>query len=447
MNYKKFLGAASAALMIVIVILMLAPGALARKASTKRCTPFSIVARTDPIFPYAGLIFDPAGNLYGTTVYDTSGRGRWGCYASCGIVYKLTPKPDGSWTEETLHLFGSDWLDGYQPHAALVSDTAGNLYGTTRYGGGGWDRCADTFTDGCGVVFKLAPHSDGTWTESVLYAFCPDMYCLDGQDPAGLIFDHDGNLYGTTTHGGAYWWGAVFKLTPQANGSWTESLLHSFTSGEDGGIPDAGLILDQAGNLYGTTTGGGTYGYGTVFRLTPSQDGSWTESVLHSFTGGEDGGIPYAGLILDQAGNLYGTTGQGGNLKHCNGIGCGVVFTLTPNANGSWTENVLHRFCAITNCRDGTGPQGTLTLDAAGNLYGTTVSGGLSGYGVVFKLARNTNGVWRETVLKHFPGGNPGMFPYAGLIFDGAGNLYGTTAGEWRNGVGWVGGTVFEITP
>jgi len=271
---------------------------------------------------------------------------------------------------------------------------------------------------------------------------------------SGLVFDTAGNLYGTTAAGGAYGYGVVFKLAPNSDGSWTESVLHSFTGGADGAYPFAGPIFDTAGNLYGTTSGGGsgscsnayTQGCGVVFELTPNLDGSWTESVLHSFTGGVDGAQPEARLTFDAAGNLYGTTDAGGvQSGPCGNStysgGCGVAFKLTPNSDGRWTESLLHGF---TGGWDGGTEIGPLTFDAEGNLYGTA-QGGKYGQGVVFRLTP-VAGTWKETVLHAFPyqgtdGADP--FSFTGLVFDAAGNLYGTTF--WIPTFG--GGSVFKLTP
>jgi uncharacterized repeat protein (TIGR03803 family) len=396
--------------------------------------------------PYAGVIFDAAGNLYGTTY----GGGIHGG----GTVFKLKPNSDGSWTESVLHSFCSlkGCADGQSLFAGLIFDAAGNLYGTTLYGGD-FTNCGA----GCGMVFKLKPNSDGSWTKSVLYTFTGSP---DGAYAGGLlIFDAAGNLYGTTDAGGIHGGGTVFKLKPNSDGSWTESVLYSFCSVKncaDGGIPFGGLIFDAGGNLYGTTTGGGDVtcnsgnGCGTVFELTQNLDGSWTESVLHSFTGGADGAGPeFGSLIFDAAGNLYGTTAEGGGSTNCSGYvgGCGTVFKLRPNSDGSWTESVLHRF---TN-HPAAAPAAGLIFDAVGNLYGTTVGGGSfggkcgdRGCGVVFELTPNSNGTWNYSVLQIFFG-KPARLPLDSLVLDKAGNLYGTTyacgGGEYCQGV------VFEVTP
>jgi uncharacterized repeat protein (TIGR03803 family) len=338
----------------------------------------SQAACADGGYPQAGLIMDGAGNLYGTTFYGgTNCPSNFGC----GTVFKLAPNSTG-WTESVLYSFcsQSNCADGATPLAGLIMDSAGNLYGTTFYGGG---NCVGT--DGCGTVFKLAPTSFG-WAESVLYSFCSQSSCVDGRHPeAAVIMDSAGNLYGTTIQGGANCTtglynsgcGTVFKLALTSTG-WTESVLYSFCSQTvcvDGATPLAGLIMDSAGSLYGTTQGGGEnrFYYGTVFKLAPTANG-WTETVLYRFCsqGGDrcaDGEAPQAGLIMDGAGNLYGTTTGGGPQSK------GTVFILTPIA-GNWIESVLHSFCSQSGCADGDGPRAGLTMDGAGNLYGSTVFGG-----------------------------------------------------------------------
>ena len=389
---------------------------------------------TDGINPPADLIFDTAGNLYGTT-YE-------GGDYNYGTVFELTPTAGGGWTEKVLHSFNNNGTDGYYPLAGLIFDAAGNLYGTTWHGG--------TYNElGGGTVFELTPTAGGGWTETVLHSFGNGA---DGIGPeAGLIFDAAKvNLYGTTAGGGSYSVGTVFELTPTAGGGWTETVLYSFNdNGTDGWESLAGLIFDAAGNLYGTTWAGGTYGGGTVFELTPA--GGWTEKVLHSFSWiGTDGFWPYAGLIIDAAGNLYGTTGAGGPS------GWGMVFELTPTAGGGWTEKMLHSF-PYDNGTDGSQPVAGLIFDAVGNLYGTTEYGGTysncyGGCGTVFELTPAAGGGWTETVLHSF-NGTDGREPAAGLIFDAAGNLYGTTyyGGTYGNcsvhNQPAACGTAFELTP
>ncbi len=313
----------------------------------------------DGTTPQAGLIFDAAGNLYGTTV----GGGPTGD----GTVFELSPAGGGNWTEKVLWNFGNG-ADGAEPVAGLIFDAAGNLYGTTSLGG----------TSNSGIVFELMPGAGGTWTEKVLHNFNYN----DGDEPAaGLIFDAAGNLYGTTYEGGLDF-GVVFELSPGAGGSWTEKVLYSF-SGEptDAASPQAGLIFDITGNLYGTTKFGGTSGAGAVFELSPAGGGTWTEKVLWSFGNGADGGSPVAGVIFDATGNLYGTTSAGGTFSDG-----GTLFKLSPagdGGGGTWTEQVLHNF---GNGTDGSSPQAGLVLDGAGNLYGTTYNGGSYGGGTVFRF-------------------------------------------------------------
>ena len=348
------------------------------------------------------------------------------CLPLIGIVLMAMALPTEATSLKVLHEFKGD-PDGANPVAGLTFDTAGNLYGTTTAGGAG-----------LGTVFKLTPSSDGTWTEKVLYRFKGGR---DGANPyAGLIFDGAGNLYGTTANGGSAkcgGCGTVFKLAPNSNGGWTESVLYRFLGGSDGFAP-SGLIFDAAGkNLYGTTVYGGNVcngspGCGIVFKLASNRNGSWTERVLYAFkSNGVDGTQPVAPLTFDIAGNLYGTTSTGGQSETCSS--CGTIFKLTPNSGGSWTESVLYSF---TGLGDGQYPQGELILDTAGNLYGTNIASENNGGGAVFKL--DTNG--GLSVVKH-----PGTYVYAGLVFDPEGNLYGTTVSTGPLGGG--GGVVFKLTP
>jgi uncharacterized repeat protein (TIGR03803 family) len=376
--------------------------------------------------PTAGVVFDRAGNLYGTT--------NWDDYGNPGSVFELKPTSKGFWRESVLYVFNGG--GGTFPQGNLILDQAGNLYGTTIYGG----------AHNSGTVFELSHNPNGSWTETVLHSFAGGD---DGLYPvAGLVFDRAGNLYGTTAEGGTGDEGTVFRLKPNPDGSWMESVLFSFCCG-DGGLPQAGLILDQAGNLYGTTSFGGANGWGVVFKLTPNPGAGWKESVLYSFCAPEscgDGSSPVASLILDASGNLYGTTNYGGNNICSAGRfkkGCGTVFKLTPNPNGTWTESVLYRFRG----RDGKYPVASLVMDGAGNLYGTTMKGGKtscngSRCGVVFELTPSSQVTWKETLLHRFSN-HPGAYPYAGLAFDSSGKLYGTTYGD----DGSTFGSVFEIAP
>jgi uncharacterized repeat protein (TIGR03803 family) len=283
------------------------------------------------------------------------------------------------------------------------------------------------------LVSVLASWAQGTY--KTLYKF--PGYKDESVPTGGLILDQAGNLYGTTRYGGASHAGTVFRLKFNPDESWTESLLYDFSGTTDGDEPEAPLVFDMGGNLYGTTGAGGNPacpgGCGLVFELSPS-GGTWTESVLHSFTG-TDGEYPASGLF-DQQGNLYGTTPAGG------AYGGGTVFKLTPNLGGGWTESVLHSFVLL----DGNSPYAGLIFDQAGNLYGTTTKGGNANLGTVFQLKPKSNGRWTEKVLYNFCSRNhctDGGVPWNGVILDPAGNLYGTTS------VGGGGqlkyGTVFKL--
>jgi uncharacterized repeat protein (TIGR03803 family) len=324
--------------------------------------------------------------------------------------------------------------DGGNLVGGLIFDSSGNLYGMAHYGG----------TYGNGAVFELTPNSDGTWTENTIYSFTGGS---DGGNPYDcVVIDAAGNLYGTANQGGAYGGGTVFTLTPNSDGTWTETTLYSFAGGTDGEYPVAGLTLDTAGNLYGTTNHGGRgecdflggTGCGTVFKLTHNPDGTWTETVLYAFAGGKDGGYPdWSRVVFDAAGDLYGGTRNEG-LPGCD-YGCGTLFELIPNSDGTWSEKVLHRFKQRT---DGGSADGTLIFDSLGNLYGTTLRGGHYDWGVVYKMTLGSNGKWKEHVIHEFRGGEDGGNPYAGVIFDASGNLYGATNGDSGNH-----GTVYKLSP
>jgi uncharacterized repeat protein (TIGR03803 family) len=342
---------------------------------------------------------------------------------------------------KVLWSFGGEPNDGSVPVSNLVSDEPGNLYGTTEFGG----------VNNGGTVFELSPGSEGTWTESVLYNFCTDTsngLCNDGQYPvAGLIFDEAGNLYGTTTYGGAGLCGSscgtVFELSPPASpgGAWTEAVLYSFCAGsnlecQDGSDPADQLIFDTSGNLYGTTSSGGTGngGYGSVFELSPGASG-WTLTTLYDFCMNgharicPDGAMPEAGLAFDKSGNLYGTTELGGAK---NSQGAGTVYELSPGA-GSWTQTVV--LALSPSGRGLTIPMGTVSFDPIGNLY-STASEGFPGGGV-FELRPKTR------TERHFLFDvNNGSGPVAGVIVDSKRRaIYGTTGG----GGSGQGGTVFTI--
>jgi uncharacterized repeat protein (TIGR03803 family) len=408
---------------IVFVILSLVPSA-ATGVTYKVLHSFN---RTKGDLPASGVIFDTSGNLYGTT---NSGGAFDG-----GTVFQLVPDGNGNWTEHVLYSFcaSANCSDGGEPVGGLVFDSAGNLYGTTVRGG----------SQDSGVVFQLTPGAGGKWTENVLYNFCTLQNCADGSYPiATLILDASGNLYGTTTGGGTKSDGTAFELSPAANGTWNEKVLHSFCSSvgcADGNGPYGNLISDSFGNLYGTTIEGGVYSKncpyacGIVFELTPGKNGKWTEQVIHSFRF-SDGAVPFFGLIFDNSGNLYGDAEVGGAHEG------GVVFELSPGAKSLWTETVLHSFYA----REAS-PYSNLAFDQKGNLYGTTLEAGHYMDGILFKLSPNSSGAWTETVLHsfNFEHGGEGSSGVSGVTVDSSGNLYGTTAVGGKNNEG----VIYEITP
>ncbi|MGA7218746.1 MAG: choice-of-anchor tandem repeat GloVer-containing protein [Candidatus Sulfotelmatobacter sp.] len=349
----------------------------------------------------------------------------------------ISGAPAAAQTETVIFSFGSSPNDSYGsfPTSSVTFDSAGNLYSTTPGGG--------SYVEANGTVFELTPSSDGNWTPKVVADFGASL----GHPNGGVIFDGVGNLYGVTTPGGTYNGGVAYELMPQAGGGWTQKLLHQFGQGTDGNVPVGNLVFDSAGNLYGVTVQGGTYGQGTVFELMPQAGGLWAEKVLHSFTNaGADGGEPQAGVILDSAGNLYGTTLYGGINRNRAGY-AGVVFELSPGSGAAWTENILYSF--IQSKFDGAGPAASLIFDTAGNLYGTTTSGGeYRGNGTVFELSPGAGRVWTEKILHSFnDNGTDGFQPYGNLIMDSTGSLYGTTDGGGRYSAGFVGGTVFKVTP
>jgi uncharacterized repeat protein (TIGR03803 family) len=368
----------------------------------------------------ASLIADAAGSLYGTT--DGGGVSGNGC------VFKISRASSG-WEETVIYSFSV--VDGWEPSAALLFDKVGNLYGTTRSGG----------AYGGGVAFELSPSATGEWTETVLHNFGNGE---DGINPLSeLIFDNEGNLYGTTAiSGGQRKGGMVYKLSPSQDG-WTESILYAFpasASGPDGDGPAGGVVIDRDGRLYGNTGYGGAYGHGAAYELVPSSEG-YEERLIHSFDV-YDGEQPSSTLAMDSNGILYGTTSYGGNSPACS-YGCGTVFSLARGAHGKWTENVLLSLSGFADGRIAVGP---VAFDRAGNLYAAAEAEGVHSRGSVFELTPTSSGTWQETVLYsfdfHYRNGWDGMSPYAGVIFD-RGLLFGTTAGGGIH----EDGIVFEIVP
>jgi len=398
---------------------------------------------SDGYLPQAGVILDDAGDVYGTTIYG--GTGTCMDEPACGTVYELSASGHDV-TEKVLYSFQGG-ADGSFPFASLVRDSSGNLYGTTSAGGTG------SCTGGCGTVFELSP-SPGSWQETIIHTFSGGD---DGATPwAPLIFDSAGNLYGTTSAGGTVGNGTVFELS-LSHGVWQETVLYAFSGGAGEGIgPQAPVVFDSAGNLFGTTTYGGNsdgacanFGScGTVFELTPT-DGAWNETILYEFTATNgDGSNPYAAVIVDSSGNLYGTTLQGGEVPCISDyfFGCGTAFELSPS-NGSWAETVIHDFTGTDS--DGATPWAPLVLDSSGNLYGTTELGGSDvcgnyGCGTVFEFFRS-GGTWGENVLLTFTARDGGL-PLAGLTSDGRGDFLGTASKSVSEGK-LAGGLVFGIRP
>lgn len=357
---------------------------------------------TDGVYPVSALIADSAGNLYGTT--------RYGGASNNGVVFELS-KANGSWAETVIYSFAGG-NDGSSPAASLVMDKAGNLYGTTRLGG----------AEGAGVAFELTPNGNA-WQESVLYTFTGGT---DGGSPQAPLTVAGSALIGTAPSGGAGY-GVVFALR-KVNGSWKEEVLYTFKGGNnDGAYPYSSLILDKSENIYGTTESGGPNQAGSVFELQRSGN-TWSEKVLYFFTGNLDGGSVNDGVIFDLAGNLYGTTTSGGKYSS------GTAFELS-SSNGTWSESVLYNF---TGGNDGGFPSDPLVRDGNGNLFGTAFNGGTHGFGTVFQLSPSA-GPWTETVLYNFTGGNDGALPLAGLLIY-KGQLIGTATegGTGNTGVAFA---------
>ncbi len=396
--------------------------------------------------PESMLTMDAAGNLYGTTLVGGTGNNGYGF----GTVFEMV-KQNGGWDFVTLYDFQGDPgnNDGAGPNGRVVFGSNRYLYGTTVAGGGGESNgCADFGYYGCGTVFSLSPPIGGggagaanvgdtasgvdplirkcivncPWIERVL------AHLVNG--PAGVYpfggvaFDASGNIYGTTQLDDGL--GSVYELA-HADSGWTELALQSFT-GSNGGEPYDTLVVDSSGNLYGTAAGGGANGYGLVFELSNTESG-WVETILHSFTN-TDGNHPYGGLIFDSAGNLYGATSSGGS-----GSG-GTVYELSPSGGG-WQFNVLYNLTGSYEW----GPQDSLTMDSAGNLYGTTYKGGTNTAGSVFKLT-HSNGQWVYSELYDFGNNSGGCDPNGGVVLDSENNIYGTTTACGADEAG----TVWELT-
>jgi uncharacterized repeat protein (TIGR03803 family) len=334
--------------------------------------------------------------------------------------------PSGqSWTHTVLYNF-TGGADGGQPYGGVTLDAQGNLYGSAVVGGTG-HACED----GCGVAYKLTK-SGNTWTQTVLHNFTGGN---DGSGPGGrLTLDQNGDLYGMTPTGGAFGLGVIYQLRYQS-GTWKMRVIHTFTGGTDGGTASAGRLLLVAGHLYGVATVGGTYGQGVAFRLGINQAGKWELKTLYAFKGAPDAGFPYGGLVFDGVGNLYGTTYYDG----ANDLG--AVYQLSPGPQGAWTERVLYSFKGGS---DGANSISTLVFDGAGNMYGTTSEGGAAGCGcgTIFKMTRSGN-AWTESVAYRFQGVPDAAFAYNGMVADQAGNFYGATVHGGDDNEG----AIYQFTP
>ena len=388
---------------------------------------------SDGGWPAGPLLADDAQNLYGTTTwngaFDSSCYGWNGGGTDCGTVFKLSPpqQPGGAWSETVLYRF-TGGLDGAQPSGALAMDKAGNLYGTTNFGGG---------LDDNGVAYQLSPpvNPGDPWTETILHIFARN----DGQYPNGVIIDDAGNLFGTTEFGGTCGQtsGNAFELSPPVvpGDPWTEKVIYSFhckgNSDPDGIDPVGHLIQGPAGSFYGVTAYSGK-AQGTVFRISPPAPGhtAWTEKVLYTFQDGPDGAYPSGG-VTQYRGKLYGATTFGGSCTDC-----GTLFELTPplNPNGAWTKQTIYNFAGGT---DGKIPS-EVAFDKQGNLYGITSKGGnvacrsnqMGACGTVYKLSPpvQPGDPWTRTTLHAFVGVQDGMFPSSSVLIGRAGSLFGTTS-------------------
>jgi uncharacterized repeat protein (TIGR03803 family) len=402
---------------LILTLLVIMPVMTRDSLAQTETLLYTFTGGSDGGVPYAGLATDKAGNLYGTT--ELGGHQSCGNpFGQCGVVFELIPVPDSpapTWSERVLYMFNGG-NDGAGPESGLISDGVAALYGTTEAGGG-----SGCVLSGCGTVFALQKKSSTDWTENILYSFTGGA---DGANPVGpLVWGKDGSLYGTTAYGGnpvcnqlGPGCGTVFQLKPSGTG-WSETVIYAF-DGMDGTYPNAGVTLDSAGNIYGTTVGGGN-GSGIVFELTHA-DGAWSEEILANFLGTLGDGTPAGGVSLDKAGNVYGVTHFGGNY------GAGSVFELSPSS-GVWNYATLYSF---TGGSDGGYPTAGVVLDSKGHLYGTTKLGG-NGYscqgwcGTVFELTPSGS-FWNERVLYGFQGGDDGEYPSAPVVLGGDA-LYGTT--------------------
>ena len=385
--------------------------------------------------------FWPQGGLVqdakGNLYGATGGGGTYGV----GTVYELSPpaQAGGAWTKTTIYNFLSWGTTGNLPSSGLTMDSTGALYGTTYVGGD--SRCV------CGVLYKLIPPAlqGGAWTQQVLHAFT--SWRSDGRLPnAAIVINSQGTIYGVTQQGGAWDSGVLYQVRPGTGGTFTETVLYSFGNNEDASTPNGPLILDSTGALYGVTSLGGAFNQGAVYKfIPPAKAGqTGTESILFSFGGGSlsSGVTPVGDLVFDTAGNLYGVTKAGGN-----GFSDGVVYQLQP-ATGTWIENVLLDFNGTT----GRNPAAGLTFNSTnGSLYGTTSAGNplKGGSGIVFQLTPPAvkGGAWTETTLYEFTFFGNGALPAGRILIDSSGNLDGTTLNGGLYGCDGYCGVVYQVVP
>lgn len=420
---------------------------------------YNFQSGTDGANPAGGVVFDTEGNLYGAT--ENGGSSSCGGAFQCGTVFHLTPpiEKGGAWNETVLYVFkGRANKDGETPAGGIVIDAAGNLYGTTGYGGTGPCTLLGS-TVGCGTVYEVSPPAKqgDPWTEMVLYNFQGGQ---DGYVPSGdLVFDRMGNLYGVTLFGGGKGTncgdslypncGTVWRLSPPKTkgGAWKEKVLHRFAGVPDGAWPNGGLVLDSIGAVYGTTFDGGyncphtSVGCGTAFQLTPptKEGGVWTEKLIHVFKDGNDGGGPSPGLSFGPDGALYGGAQNG--MK-----GGGVIYRLAPTVGGQWKETVVYEFSSNTY---GYIPSVSF-FDLKGVLYGTTYDVPDHGPGTIFRLLAGVDDIaWNLTYLYYFTGPPEGAFPFSRLAVDRSGRIYGATLeGGTSSNCSFHGcGIVFELRP
>ena len=407
--------------------------AIGAPASAQTFRVIHIFDEAGGAIPIVGLTIDRAGNLYGTTY--VGGSSDCGGGQGCGVVFKLSRAGSG-WVYSKIYTFTGVGSDGGYPEGRVAFGPDGTLYGTTSADGFGL----------YGTVFNLRPPASicrsisCPWTETVLYSFnfSPNV----GAEPSGdLAFDSAGNIYGTTELGGymqgcsGLGCGLVYQLT-RSGGAWTENILYTFNGANDGGVPRSGVLRTPDGNLYGTADYGGP-GYGVAYQLTPSQSG-WTQNVLYSFQDNGDGEFPRGGLISDGAGNLYGATSHSGMYGQD-----GTIYELTPSG-GNGNFNLLY---TLTGSPGQDGPEGTLVRDAAGNFYGANYGAGAFNRGSIFKLSPS-NGGWVYTTLYDFTGRSDGGYPFDGIVIDANGNLFGTASAGGQGGCDFsTCGVVWEITP